>query len=65
MVDGEFGEIGVSAHVAAVVVCSTLLGNVTTLCPRTKANIARVKESSIDPATQKPALTAMVRVVIQ
>lgn len=65
MVDGELGDLGVSAHVPVVVVCSTLLGNVTTLCPRTEANTVRVKEFSTDPAIQKTALRAMVRVGIQ
>lgn len=65
MEDGEIGDLGVSAHVPAVVVCSTLLGNVTALCPGMEANTVRVKEFSTDPAIQKTALTAMVRPVIQ
>lgn len=65
MVDGELGELGANAHVLVVVVCSTLSGTVTILCPRTEANTARVKGFSTDPAIQKTALTAMVRVVIQ
>lgn len=65
MADGELGDLGTSAHVPVVVVCSTLLGNVTTLCQRTEANTVRVKEFSTDPAIQKTALTTMVSVVIQ
>lgn len=65
MVDGELGDLGVSAHVPVVVVCSTLLGNVTTLCPRMEANTVRAKEFSTVPAIQKTVLTAMVRVGIK
>lgn len=60
MVDGELGEFGVTAHVPVVVVCSTLLGNVTIPCPRMEANTVREKGFSTDPAIQKTALTAMV-----
>lgn len=65
MVDGEPGDLGASARVPVVVVYSTRLGNVTTLCPRMEANTVRVKGFSTDPVIQKIALTPMVRAVIQ
>lgn len=65
MVDGEVGDLGASAHVPVVVACSTLLENVTILCPRMEANTVRVNGFSTNPAIQKSALTAMVIAVIQ
>lgn len=60
MVDGDRGDLGETAHVPVEEACNTLLGTVSIPDPKMEANTARAREFSTAPATQRPALIAMV-----
>lgn len=61
MVDGDRGDLGETAHVPVEEACNTRLETVSIPDPKTEANTARAREFSTAPATQRPALIAMVR----